>query len=103
MSKRLFDESNIRSTYLQPIILGLPVLKELGAKWMVEMSEYFAENPHIIVNGFVKAGIAGELDRKEASDERQENNETENDFDEMEGDLDSDLGNDLDKNLGQGM
>ena len=92
VSEQLSDESDIQSTNVQPINLGLPVLKELGAKWMVEMSEYFAANPQIIVNGFVKAGIAGALDRKEASDEQQEeNNETKRNFDEMESDLDSDL------------
>ena len=42
LSEQLSDESDIESTNLQPISLGLPVLKELGAKWMVEMSEYFA-------------------------------------------------------------
>ena len=64
---------------------------------MVEMSEYFAANPQIIVNGFVKAGIAGALDRKEASDEQEEeNSETESDFDEMENDFDSDLDSNLD-------
>ena len=98
--EKLSDESDIQSTNLQPINLGLPLLKELGAKWMVEMLEYFAANPQIIVNGFVKAGIAGALDRKEVSDEQQEeNNETESDLDEMESDLD----NDLDSNLGQWM
>ena len=59
---------------------------------MVEMSEYFAANPQIIVNGFVKAGIAGALDGKKASeDEEEEDSDTESDFDEMESDLDSDL------------
>jgi hypothetical protein len=27
---------------LQPINLGLPLLKELGEKWLVEMAEYLA-------------------------------------------------------------
>ena len=104
VSEQLSDESDIQSTNLQPINLGLPLLKELGAKWMVEMSEYFAANPQIIVSGFVKAGIAGALDRKEASDvQQEENTETESDFDEMESDLDSDLDNELDSNLGQWM
>ena len=87
---------------MQAINLGLPVLKKLGVKWMVEMSEYFTANPQIIVNGLVKAGIARALHRKEAGNEQQEeNSETENDFDEIESDLDSDLDNDLDRNLGQ--
>ena len=48
---------------LDPISLGLPILRELGAKWLVEMAEYFEENPQIIVNGFIRAGIADALDR----------------------------------------
>ena len=59
-------------TDLQPINLGLPVLKELGAKWTVEMSEYLAANPQIIVSGFVKAGITGALDRENASEDHEE-------------------------------
>ncbi len=35
-----FEGRDIESTDLQPISLGLPVLKELGAKWMVEIVEY---------------------------------------------------------------
>jgi hypothetical protein len=30
---------------------------------MVEMAAYFGKNPQIIVNGFVKAGIAEALER----------------------------------------
>ena len=52
----------IESAELQPINLGMPVLKELGARWILEMAAYFGENPQIIVNGFVKAGIAEALD-----------------------------------------
>ena len=52
----------IESAELQPINLGMPVLKELGARWIVEMAAYFGENPQIIVNGFVKAGITEALD-----------------------------------------
>ena len=42
---------------LEPVSLSLLVLKEQGAKWLVQMTKYFADNPQIIVNGFVKAGI----------------------------------------------
>ena len=35
---------------LQEINLGLPVLKEVGAKWLVNMAEYIADNPQFIVN-----------------------------------------------------
>ena len=33
------------------------------------MAEYFADNPQIIVNGFVKAGIAAALDGQEDQQE----------------------------------
>ena len=56
------DGREMESTDLEPISLSLPVLKELGAKWLVQMAEYFADNPKIIVNGFVKAGITAALD-----------------------------------------
>ena len=36
--------NDIEST-VQAINLGLPMLKELGAKWMMEMAQYFADNP----------------------------------------------------------
>lgn len=32
-------------------------MKEVGAKWLVEMAEYISDNPHIIVNGSVHSGI----------------------------------------------
>ena len=57
------------------------MLKELGARWLVEMSQYFAENPQIIVNGFVKAGITGALDGDDQETESSTDNETESDFD----------------------
>ena len=53
------------STELEPISLSLPVLTELGVKWLMQISEYFAVNPQIIVNGFMKAGITAALDGQE--------------------------------------
>ena len=83
-----FAGRDVESTDLQPISLGLPVLKELGAKWMVEMAEYFADNPQIVVNGFMRTGIAGALDGHQDEQEGQESeeNETESDFDCASGD-----------------
>ena len=40
----------------------MPILKEIGAKWLVGMAEHLGRNPHIIVNGFVRAGITKALD-----------------------------------------
>ena len=62
LMKQLDDKEN-EAVDLEPINLGLPMLKELGAKWLVQMAEYFEENPQIIVNGFIRAGIAGALDQ----------------------------------------
>jgi len=80
-----FEGRDIESTDLQPISLSLPVLKELGAKWMVEMAEYFAENSQIIMNGFIRAGIAGVLDsQRDEQEERDSEYEAESDFDVVE-------------------
>ena len=58
---------------LNPISLSMPILKELGAKWLVEMEEYLSNNPQIIVNGFIQSGICGALDRiDDTSDEHGE-------------------------------
>ena len=38
-------------------------VKELSAMWLVEMSEYIANNPQFIVSGFRRSGISGALDR----------------------------------------
>ena len=40
----------------------MPVLKEVGAEWLVEMADYISDNPQFIVNGFVRSGIAGAAD-----------------------------------------
>ena len=42
--KRL-DGKESETVDLEPINLGLPILRELGAKRLVEMAEYFEENP----------------------------------------------------------
>jgi len=47
---------------LNPIDLGMPALKELGAQWLVKMAQYIEDNPQFVVNGFVKAGISKALD-----------------------------------------
>ena len=52
---------------------------------MVEMADYFAENSQIIVNGFIRAGIAGALDsQRDEQEERDSEYETESDFDVVE-------------------
>ena len=38
--------------------MKLTVMKEVGAKWLDSMFDYFWNHPRICKNGFVKAGIA---------------------------------------------
>ena len=60
------------------------MLKELGAKWLEQMAKYFAENPKIIVNGFVKAGITAALDgldEERPESEAGTDSDSESDFD----------------------
>ena len=38
-------------------------VKELSAKWLVEMSDYIANNPQFIVRGFGRCGILKAMDR----------------------------------------
>ena len=42
---------------LQPINLRLAAMKELVAKWLVEMAEYISSNPQFIINGSRCAGF----------------------------------------------
>ncbi len=48
--------------HIQPVDLSLPCLRELGAKWLVEISDYLIDNPSIIVNSWLKAGILQAID-----------------------------------------
>ena len=68
------DISTLETLEPQPIDLSLPALKEIGAKWLVDMADYICENPQFIVNGFIKSGITGALDGTHTSDseDRQE-------------------------------
>ena len=56
------DTEDLSSVPLSPIDLSLAALKEIGAKWLVEMVQYLRMNPDIIVNGFIRTGIADALD-----------------------------------------
>ena len=69
----------------------MAAIKELSAKWLVDMSEYIADNLQFIVNGFRRAGIAHALDGEEpAESDRDNGNELaevisdEEDIDDME-------------------
>ena len=57
----------------------MPLLKELGAKWLVETFDHIAENPQIIVNGLFRSGIVHALDNKDVNDEDEVNEDGVND------------------------
>ena len=44
-------------------------MTELGARWLVEMHEYIASSPQLIVNGFLRSGITTALDANLRCDE----------------------------------
>ena len=71
------DCDNIEATEIQPIDLRMSVLKEVGAQWLVEMAKYFEENPQLIVNGFIRAGITGALDGADGSTSESDPEESE--------------------------
>ena len=56
------DGKDMEMSVLEPIDLSSAVLKEQSARWLVEATEYIADNPQIVVNGFHKTGIAAALD-----------------------------------------
>ena len=49
VTKQLEGVAEIESAELQPLDFSLAVVKELTAKWLVEMVEYLADNPQFMV------------------------------------------------------
>ena len=41
------QSKDVETATLQPIDLVMPVMKELGAKWLVQMADYIADNPQL--------------------------------------------------------
>ena len=80
------DIDDLEMVELQPIDLGLPALKEIGAKWLVDMASYVSENPQFIINGFIRSGITGALDALETDDMDKLEDEQE-----IDSDIDSDI------------
>lgn len=65
------DINDLEATELQPIDLGLPVLKGIGAQWLVDMAHYISNNFQVIVNRFVWSGIVEALDKPENGDQQE--------------------------------
>ena len=65
----------------------MSVLKEVGAKWLVDMADYISNNPKIIVNRFIQAGIIralGGLEDVESDEMGPREIESDNDSDDFE-------------------
>ena len=71
------NEEDIEAVELEPIPLPISVVKEVEAKWMVEMFEYFQNNPQIIVNGFLRSGISAALDNESIESEEEGGDDSE--------------------------
>ena len=61
ISKQL-EGQDMANVMLEPVDLSLPIMKELGTKWLTDMAEYLASNLQFIVNGFIHSGISHALD-----------------------------------------
>ena len=59
---QLQDISDVESAEIKPVNLYMAVVKELSACWLVEMTEYIADYPHFIINGFQCPGISSAVD-----------------------------------------
>ena len=66
---------------LDPVNLSMLLLRELGAGWLVQMAEYLADNPEIIVNGFIRSGILSSIDGNRL--ENEENQDQGDDHEEI--------------------
>ena len=55
-------DDDLEAAEIQPVEMGLPLMKEISAKWLVDMAQYLSDNPQIIANGFIRSGIPGALD-----------------------------------------
>ena len=74
---------------LQPVNMGLPLIRELGAKLIVEMAEYISNNPQFVIQGFAHSGISLALDGiniEEDSDEDTSDDDYEEDDEDEEND-----------------
>ena len=56
-SEQVCSQLQKKSDEVKPVDLHLNVVKSLGAKWLMEMHDYFNSNPQIILNGFRKSGL----------------------------------------------
>ena len=60
--KQLEERDDLEAAEIQPIEMGMPLMKEISAKWLVDVAQYLSDNQQIIMNGFVHSGIPGAVD-----------------------------------------
>ena len=79
VANQLYGFMDIQSAEIQHVNLSFAATKVLSIKWLVEMSEYLAEKPQLIVNGFRKGSISlafgGKTNKLLDGDEDLEDNE----------------------------
>ena len=88
ISQQLEDDIETAQAQLEPVDLGLPILK---AKWLTEMSQYISDDPLFIANGFIRAGITSVLGGIEPDDMSEDDNESAGSNSESETDTDDQL------------
>ena len=71
--KEQLDGQDVDKAEFEPADLSLPEMKELGAKWLVEMAEYIKDNQQFIRNGFRHAGILDALELNNEDNSSREN------------------------------
>ena len=64
---------------VKPVDFTLPIMRELSAKWIVEMASYISDHPSIIVNGFIRSGITGAIDGDACEEDVQDESELSSD------------------------
>lgn len=56
-AEKICVQSTTSESRITPVDLKLSIMKPIGAKWMIQLFDYFQARPHIISNGFSAAGI----------------------------------------------
>ena len=56
-SEKISVQTTTSVSHITPVDLKLSIMMPIGAKWMVQLFDYFQARPEIISNGFSAAGI----------------------------------------------
>lgn len=75
VTKQLTGATDLESVEFEPVDFSLAAVREMTAKWLVGMAEYIADNPHIIVRGFLRSGIPAALDGSIESESESEDDD----------------------------